>query len=117
MELKKIRARYTTARRGHKLLKDKRDELMKKFLEVVREDKVLRERVEAALAQFRGQLRHCKCHRQSPMLKEALILPKKEGRLDVTYKNVMSVTVPCFRWICWVPAALTAQLWHGVHVR
>ena len=30
------------------------------------------------------------------MLKEALILPKKEGRLDVTYKNVMSVTVPCF---------------------
>ena len=54
MELKKIQARYTTARRGHKLLKDKRDELMKKFLEVVREDKVLRERVEAALAQFQG---------------------------------------------------------------
>ena len=66
MELKKIQARYTTARRGHKLLKDKRDELMKKFLEVVREDKVLRERVEAALAQFQGKLRHCKCHRQSP---------------------------------------------------
>ena len=61
MELKKIQARYTTARRGHKLLKDKRDELMKKFLEVVREDKVLRERVEAALAQFR----YCKRHRQS----------------------------------------------------
>ncbi len=47
MELKKIQARYTTARRGHKLLKDKRDELMKKFLEVVRENKALREKVEA----------------------------------------------------------------------
>ena len=46
MELKKVQARYTTARRGHKLLKDKRDELMKKFLEVVRENKELRERVE-----------------------------------------------------------------------
>ena len=43
MELKKLQGRYTTARRGHKLLKDKRDELMKQFLEVVREDKKLRE--------------------------------------------------------------------------
>ena len=50
MELKKIQARYTTARRGHKLLKDKRDELMKKFLEVVRENKALREKVEKAIA-------------------------------------------------------------------
>ena len=48
MELKKIQARYDTARRGHKLLKDKRDELMKKFLDVVREDKLLRERVDAS---------------------------------------------------------------------
>ena len=96
MELKKIQARYTTARRGHKLLKDKRDELMKKFLEVVREDKVLRERVEAALAQFQGSFGIASATASPLMLKEALILPKKEGRLDVTYKNVMSVTVPCF---------------------
>ena len=95
-ELKKIQARYTTARRGHKLLKDKRDELMKKFLEVVREDKVLRERVEAALAQFQGSFGIASATASPLMLKEALILPKKEGRLDVTYKNVMSVTVPCF---------------------
>jgi V/A-type H+-transporting ATPase subunit D len=52
MELKKLQARYTTARRGHKLLKDKRDELMKQFLDVVREDKALRERVETALSTF-----------------------------------------------------------------
>ena len=50
MEMKRYQTRYQTARRGHKLLKDKRDELMRLFLDVVREDKLLRERVEAALA-------------------------------------------------------------------
>ena len=50
MEMKKTQARLMTARKGHKLLKDKRDELMKQFLDVVREDKALRERVEASLA-------------------------------------------------------------------
>ena len=52
MELKKLQVKYTTARRGHKLLKDKRDELMRKFLDVVREDKELREHVEEKLAAY-----------------------------------------------------------------
>ncbi len=96
MELKKIQARYTTARRGHKLLKDKRDELMKKFLEVVRENKTLREKVEASLAQVQGALSLASAVSSPNMLKEALILPKKQGSLEVDYKNVMSVTVPVF---------------------
>lgn len=96
MELKKIQARYTTARRGHKLLKDKRDELMKKFLEVVRENKALREKVEESLASVQGAFSVASAASSPNMLKEALILPKKEGQLDVTYKNVMSVTVPVF---------------------
>ena len=96
MELKKVQARYTTARRGHKLLKDKRDELMKKFLDVVRENKELRERVECSLARVHGSFSIAAATVSPQMLKEALILPKKEGKLDVTYKNVMSVTVPVF---------------------
>ena len=96
MELKKVQARYTTPRRGHKLLKDKRDELMKKFLEVVRENKELRERVEASLAKVHSSFSIASATVSPQMLKEALILPKKEGKLDVTYKNVMSVTVPMF---------------------
>ncbi len=96
MELKKVQARYTTARRGHKLLKDKRDELMKKFLEVVRENKVLRERVEASLARVHGSFSIAEAVSSPQMLKEALILPKREGRLYVDYRNVMSVTVPTF---------------------
>ena len=96
MELKKIQARYTTARRGHKLLKDKRDELMKKFLDVVREDKILRERVETSLGKVYGSFGIASAVSSPHMLKEALLLSKKEGRLDVNYRNVMSVVVPVY---------------------
>ncbi len=96
MELKKVQARYVTARRGHKLLKDKRDELMKRFLEVVREDKELRTRVEAALGQVHNSFSIASAVSSPQMLKEAMLLPKREGRLDVTYRNLMSVTVPVY---------------------
>ncbi len=97
MELKKLQARYATARRGHKLLKDKRDELMKQFLEVVRENKALRERVEASLASVHASFSVAGATSSPLMLKEALLLPKKEGQLEVSYRNLMSVTVPTFR--------------------
>ena len=54
MELKKLQTRLATSRRGHKLLKDKRDELMRQFLEVVRENKILRQTVEEKLANVYG---------------------------------------------------------------
>ena len=99
MEMKKLQARYVTARRGHKLLKDKRDELMKQFLEVVREDKALRERVEAALETYYRGFSVASASGNPKMLEEALICPKKEGALEVSYKNMMSVTVPEFNFV------------------
>ncbi len=96
MELKKVQARYTTARRGHKLLKDKRDELMKRFLEVVREDKELRIRVEAALGAVHNSFSIASAVSSPHMLKEAMLLSKREGQLDVSYRNLMSVTVPVY---------------------
>jgi len=96
MEMKRIQARYQTARKGHKLLKDKRDELMKQFLDVVREDKLLRERVETALTDAYRSFTVASAVSSPKMLEEALICPKKEGELSVDYKNVMSVTVPVF---------------------
>lgn len=96
MELKKLQNKYTTARRGHKLLKDKRDELMKRFLDVVREDKELRRRVEKTLSGVYGSLSVASAVSSPRMLEEALILPKKEGKLDVTYQNIMSVIVPVY---------------------
>lgn len=97
MELKKLQARYTTARRGHKLLKDKRDELMKRFLDVVREDKELRAKVEDSLGRVYRGFSVANAVGSPKMLQEALICPKKEGSLDVSYKNLMSVTVPEFK--------------------
>lgn len=96
MEMKKLQTRYITARRGHKLLKDKRDELMRQFLEVVREDKELRERVEERLAAAYGSFSVASAVSSPEMLREALIMPRKEGSLNVSYKNMMSVTVPVF---------------------
>jgi len=96
MELKKLKTRYDTARRGHKLLKDKRDELMRQFLSVVREDKELRESVEKRLSASYGSFSAANAVSSPKMLTEALILPKKEGQLEVGYKNMMSVTVPTF---------------------
>ncbi|MBE6590086.1 MAG: V-type ATP synthase subunit D [Ruminococcaceae bacterium] len=97
MEMKRIQTRYQTARKGHKLLKDKRDELMKQFLDVVREDKLLRERVEAALTNVYRSFTVAGAVSSPKMLEEALICPKKEGQLAVEYKNMMSVTVPVFQ--------------------
>ena len=50
MELTRLKKKLATAIRGHKLLKDKRDELMRQFLDLVRENKALREKVEAGIA-------------------------------------------------------------------
>ena len=97
MEMKRIQTRYQTARKGHKLLKDKRDELMKQFLDVVREDKLLREKVEAALTDVYRSFTVASAVSSPKMLEEALICPKKEGELAVDYQNIMSVTVPVFR--------------------
>ena len=97
MEMKKLQTRYQTARKGHKLLKDKRDELMKRFLDVVREDKILRRRVEEALGEAYRSFTVASAVSSPQMLEEALICPKKECDLSVDYKNVMSVTVPEFR--------------------
>ena len=81
------------------MLKDKRDELMKQFLEVVREDKALRERVEAALETYYRGFSVASASGNPKMLEEALICPKKEGALEVSYKNMMSVTVPEFNFV------------------
>ena len=53
-ELTRLKGRLRTAQRGHKLLKDKRDELMKQFMDVVRENRALRRRVEEGLMRAHG---------------------------------------------------------------
>ena len=96
MELKKLKARLNTARRGHKLLKDKRDELMKQFLDIVRENKLLREKVESEIEEVHRGFSAAAAVSSPKALEAALMLPKKEWEISVTYRNLMSVNVPQF---------------------
>ena len=96
MELKKLQTRHATARRGHKLLKDKRDELMRSLLLVVREAKEVRAQVETALSSAHDRFAAAAAVTHPKMLEAALILPKTEIALDGSLKNRMSVTVPSF---------------------
>jgi V/A-type H+-transporting ATPase subunit D len=94
MELTRLKKRLTVARRGHKLLKDKRDELMKKFLELVRKNKEFREKVEEMLKQVHSNFLVARAVMSSEVLEEALVFPKQSVALEVSSRNVMSVEVP-----------------------
>lgn len=96
MEMKKLSARLTTARRGHKLLKDKRDELMKKFLDTVRLNKELREQVESKLAEVHASLSIASSVTSRKMMTEALMIPGRQGTLKVSYRSAMNVKLPVY---------------------
>ena len=96
MELTRLKKRLKVARRGHKLLKDKRDELMKQFLELVRKNKELREKVEEMLMKVHDNFLIARAVMSSEILEEALMFPKQSVSLDVSIKNIMSVDVPVF---------------------
>ena len=94
MELTRLKGRLKTAQRGHKLLKDKRDELMKQFMDVVRENRALRKRVEDALMRAHGSFTVASALMSPEMLEQSLMCPKQSVELDMTFENVMSVNVP-----------------------
>ncbi len=96
MMLSTLKKRLSTSVRGHKLMKDKRDELMKGFLELARENKELREKVEAALEDVYASFSVASALMSRAAVEEALMYPKQGVELGVGSKNVMSVDVPVF---------------------
>ncbi len=96
MELTRLKKQLKTASRGHKLLKDKRDELMKQFLEIVRENKVLREKVEELLKNANDNFIIARALMSAEALETSIIYPTQSVSLEVSSKNVMSVDVPVF---------------------
>ena len=94
MELKKLKNRYAAARRGHKLLKDKRDELMKHFLDTVRENEELREKVEKKLRAYYRSFTAAGAVGNPRMLEEALITSSGENLINMELSRTMGVTVP-----------------------
>ena len=96
MELTRLKGRLKTATRGHKLLKDKRDELMKQFLEVMRKNKALRAKVEAGLEEANAAFTVASAVMSPEMLEQALLYPKQSVELEMTFQNIMSVDVPVY---------------------
>ena len=98
MELTRLKGRLKTAQRGHKLLKDKRDELMKQFMDVVRENRALRRRVEEGLMRAHASFTVASALMSPEMLEQSLMYPKQSVELEMTFQNVMSVDVPRYQF-------------------
>ena len=98
MELTKQKKKLMTATRGHKLLKDKRDELMRQFLDLVRENMALRQKVEAGILSANKNFVIAKAGMSEQALHTALMVPKQEVYLEADRKNVMSVDIPVFEY-------------------
>ena len=94
MVLNQLKGRLKTARRGHKLLKDKRDELMRQFMDVVKRNKELRTKVEEGLTAAFASLQVASAIMSPEMLEQALLYPRQSVELGMTFKNIMSVNVP-----------------------
>ncbi len=97
MELTRLKRKLVTAKRGYKLLKDKRDELMRQFLELVRQNRALREKVEEGLNSAAQNFALARSVTQDAVLDTALLAPSQEVGVQASEKNVMSVIVPQFQ--------------------
>ncbi len=94
MELTKLKKRLVVATRGHKLLKDKRDEMVRQFMLLIRRNRALREEVEAALSAALAGFVLARVAMSKETMDEALLYPVREVELQVSRANIMSVDVP-----------------------
>ena len=98
MELTKQKKKLATAMRGHKLLKDKRDELMRQFLELVRENRTLREKVEEGILRANKDFVLARAGMDDEVVNAAFMAPRQNVQLEAGSRNVMSVDVPVFQF-------------------
>ena len=98
MVLNQLKGRLRTASRGHKLLKDKRDEEMRQFMDIVRRNKVLREKVDEGLSGAFAAMSMASAVMSPEMLEQSLLYARQRMELDVSHKNIMSVNVPVYEF-------------------
>ena len=94
MELTRIKRRLVTAKRGHKLLKHKRDEMVRQFIVLVRQDARLRKEVEQELKGALGDFALARAVMDSQSLEEAIMYPARSAAIELGQRNVLSVHVP-----------------------
>ena len=100
MELLKIKKRLIVAKRGHKLLKDKRDALIQEFIHLAKESKIVREELEEKLEKCYQVFANVSSQMSKISLEEALMFPKATTEAITSYKNIMSVKVPHYKYKC-----------------
>lgn len=96
MELLKLKKRILLARRGHKLLKDKQDELMRKFLEVVEKNRALREETDRELLSFYADYYLVSSSMDFERLKSMFLFPSAGFTLTRKTVPVMNLRLPSF---------------------
>lgn len=94
MELRRLKTRLKTATRGHKLLKDKSDEMIRQFMVYVRENKRLREEIEAELSIALKGFTLARAVSSNAVIEEAVMMPATKAEISLSSANVMSVEVP-----------------------
>lgn len=94
IELSNLKVRLDTASRGHKLLKDKQDELMRRFIELIKKNKELRLKVEKELESAFKKFLQASAVMSPEMMEEAVAIATEEITVDIKKKNIMSVNVP-----------------------
>lgn len=116
MELIRLKSKLKVAERGHKLLKEKRDGLMKEFMGIIREARDLRNKVEERMAEGFRAFVFAAADMRFEVTEEALAVPSRKTRLEVDTKNVMSVQVPQFNYseegnpVCYALATTSSGL-------
>lgn len=96
MELRRLKTRLKTATRGHKLLKDKSDEMIRRFMIMIRENKKLREEVEVELEVALRDFMLARAVSSDSIIEEAIMMPGVNVELKTGVQNIMSVNVPSF---------------------
>ncbi|MBS4761547.1 V-type ATP synthase subunit D [Carnobacteriaceae bacterium zg-ZUI252] len=94
MEMTVLKKRLKTSTRGHKLLKDKQDELMRRFIDLIRENNTLRRRVEERLTLGMQSFVLAKTQLNEVFIEEGLTIPMEKVALQIDEQNIMSVNVP-----------------------
>ena len=94
MELSKLKIKLVTAKKGHKLLKDKQDELMRIFIEMIKKNKEMRVNTEKKVEKALKNFLLARAIMSNEAFEEAVYIPKMDYNIDLSKKNVMSVRIP-----------------------
>ena len=97
MQLMKLRKRLTVARRGHKLLKDKQEELMRQIMALIDDIRTNRARVERETGRILGQFAIARNAFDPKYLDEAVMLPTRKVTVSIATRNILNIKVPVFR--------------------